>query len=525
MKKIIGTFFFIALFIVLVTACAESESTPAPMSSPPMMQQVVPSPTAKPVNNVNTKVVTKPTSTKSKKTVILTPESTIIQKVTPTANENSKDGGKKEKAENNTGNTYTGSTTTVLKTPLKATEEEVIRQQNKIAQDATVCYGAEGLLGSICESGMKTLKSNPMICMKPGEKWLESLCARESKNPLVQAMAGSMMQSMKSGNMDTSSDVGTMMAEMMQAGSQEEAKAQMPDYMSAMAGSMMGGQSGGMSSGGQSGGMSSGGQSGGMSSGGQSGGVATSEPTGPTVDLSNLPKFVTNNFIDLDPFNSITKFRGAYGHNYSATDEEYDPTGKSCRSMKHYFEAYTLDQRWSGQFGSYDTKGNVNYYAPTSGKIADIVYGTFGRDNGSVGEEWQFTIESSEYPSVNIKFHHVNLERHLQGGGIVQAGEFLGTIARDNGQGEIAAYVLLGKGTLKYVSFFDLITDDVFALYESRGLKNRSDVIISREDRESNPIPCTIGDGEGGKFYSLTVDEQQFGKWQQGSENWVVLTP
>jgi len=516
MKKIIGTFFFIALFIVLVTACAESESTPAPMSSPPMMQQVVPSPTAKPVNNVNTKVVTKPTSTKSKKTVILTPESTIIQKVTPTANENSKDGGKKEKAENNTGNTYTGSTTTVLKTPLKATEEEVIRQQNKIAQDATVCYGAEGLLGSICESGMKTLKSNPMICMKPGEKWLESLCARESKNPLVQAMAGSMMQSMKSGNMDTSSDVGTMMAEMMQAGSQEEAKAQMPDYMSAMAGSMMGGQSGGMSSGGQSGG---------MSSGGQSGGVATSEPTGPTVDLSNLPKFVTNNFIDLDPFNSITKFRGAYGHNYSATDEEYDPTGKSCRSMKHYFEAYTLDQRWSGQFGSYDTKGNVNYYAPTSGKIADIVHGTFGRDNGSVGEEWQFTIESSEYPSVNIKFHHVNLERHLQGGGIVQAGEFLGTIARDNGQGEIAAYVLLGKGTLKYVSFFDLITDDVFALYESRGLKNRSDVIISREDRESNPIPCTIGDGEGGKFYSLTVDEQQFGKWQQGSENWVVLTP
>jgi len=97
MKKIIGTFFFIALFIVLVTACAESESTPAPMSSPPMMQQVVPSPTAKPVNNVNTKVVTKPTSTKSKKTVILTPESTIIQKVTPTANENSKDGGKRKR--------------------------------------------------------------------------------------------------------------------------------------------------------------------------------------------------------------------------------------------------------------------------------------------------------------------------------------------------------------------------------------------------------------------------------------------
>ena len=520
MKKIIVKILLIALFVVLLSACAESNPTPAPMSSPPVVQQVVPSPTANPVNKVNTREVTKPTSTKSKKTVSPPPESTNIQKATPTANENSQAGEKKEKAENNTANTYTGSTT-VLKTPIKATEEEVIRQQNKIAQDATVCYGAEGLLGSICESGMKTLKSNPMICMQPGEKWLESLCARESKNPLVQAMAGSMMQSMKSGNTVTSSDTGTMMADMMQAGSQEEAKAQMPDYMSAMMSSMMGGQSGGMSS-------MMGDQSGGMSSmmGGQSGGVATTkQPTGPTVDLSNLPKFVTNNFIDLDPFNSITKFRGAYGHDYSASDEEYDPTGKSCRSMKHYFEAYTLDQRWSGQFGSYDTKGNVNYYAPTSGNIIDIVHGTFGRDNGSVGEEWQFTIESSEYPSVNIKFHHVNLEKHLQGGGNVQAGEFLGTIARDNGQGEIAAYVLSGEGTLKYVSFFELITDDVFALYESRGLKNRSDVIISREDRESNPIPCTIGDGEGGKFYFAGGNELQFAQWQQGSENWVSLTP
>ena len=512
MKKISITIFLITLFIVLLSACAESEPAPAPMSSPPIMQQVVPSPTAKAVNKVNTRAVSKPISTKSKKTVITTPEPTIIHKATPTANET---GGKQVKVENITSNAYNGST----KTGIKSTEEDVIRQQNKIAQDAAVCYGAEGLLGSICESGMKTLKSNPMICMQPGEKWLESLCARESKNPSVQAMAGSMMQSMKSGNTDTSSDAGTMMANMMQSGSQEEAKAQMPDYMSAMMSSMMGGQSGGM--------RSMMGAGGGMSSmgGGQSGGMSSSEPTGPTVDLSNLPKFVTNNFIDLDPFNSITKFRGAYGHDYSATDEEYDPTGKSCRSMKHYFEAYTLDQRWAGQFGSYDTKGNVNYYAPTGGKIIDVVHGTFGRDNGSEGEEWQFTIESSEYPSVNIKFHHVNLEKHLQGGGNVQAGEFLGTIARDNGQGEIAAYVLLGKGTLKYVSFFELITDDVFALYESRGLKNRSDVIISREDRESNPIPCTIGDGQGGKFYSLTVDEQQFVKWQQGSENWVSLTP
>ena len=380
MKKTIGIFFLITLFIVSLSACAESEPAPAPMSSPPIMQQVVPSPTVKPVNNVNTKVVSKPKSTKPKKTVIPTPEPTITKKATTSANETSQALEKKEKAENITSNTYSGSTKQVI----KSTEEEVIRQQNKIAQDATVCYGADGLLGSICESGMKTLKSNPMTCMNPGEEWLAALCARESKNPSVQAMAGSMMQSMKSGNMDTSSSAGAMMADMMQSGSQEEAKAQMPDYMSAMMSSMMGGQSGGMSSM-----MGAGMMGGNMPDMGGGGGVTNaSEPSGPPVDLSNLPKFVTNNFIDLDTFKSITKFRGAYGHDYSASDEEYDPTGKSCRSMKHYFEAYTLDQRWSGQFGSYDTKGNVNYYAPTSGKIIDIVHGSFSRDNGSEGEEW-----------------------------------------------------------------------------------------------------------------------------------------
>ncbi len=120
MKKIIVKILLIALFVVLLSACAESNPTPAPMSSPPVMQQVVPSPTAKPVNKVNTREVTKPTSTKSKKTVSPPPESTNIQKATPTANENSQAGEKKEKAENNTANTYTGSTT-VLKTPIKAT--------------------------------------------------------------------------------------------------------------------------------------------------------------------------------------------------------------------------------------------------------------------------------------------------------------------------------------------------------------------------------------------------------------------
>ena len=68
---------------------------------------------------------------------------------------------------------------------------------------------------------------------------------------------------------------------------------------------------------------------------------------GALVDPNNPPKIATYNFIDLGPFVSISKIRAITGHMYSYGDSEYDATGKSCRSMKHYFESYTKDQRWN----------------------------------------------------------------------------------------------------------------------------------------------------------------------------------
>ena len=59
---------------------------------------------------------------------------------------------------------------------------------------------------------------------------------------------------------------------------------------------------------------------------------------GPPVDPANPPRIAVNNFVDLAPYISITKLRSAYGHDYTFGDDEHDPTGLSCRSMKHYFE-------------------------------------------------------------------------------------------------------------------------------------------------------------------------------------------
>jgi hypothetical protein len=46
---------------------------------------------------------------------------------------------------------------------------------------------------------------------------------------------------------------------------------------------------------------------------------------------------------------------------------------------------------------------------------------------------------------------------------------------------------------------------------------------ISKEERAANPIPCTLDDGNGGRFYSAIEDEESFSKWQTGIDNWVKL--
>jgi len=247
--------------------------------------------------------------------------------------------------------------------------------------------------------------------------------------------------------------------------------------------------------------------------------AAKTQPTNTSsVDPSDPPKIAVTNHIDLDPFNSITKLRAAYGHDYTSGDSEHDPEWKSCRSMKHYFDAYTYDQRSSQDFGLYDTAGDVKYYAPAAGELRDIQTNEF-----SPGEtEYQFTIVSTEYPSMNFTFMHLELIEELRNGGLVEAGQHIGYVVRPHGQGEIVTWIDLGGGMIKNISFFDVMTDEVFAEYQTRGIESRSQMTITKEERDANPVACSSENG-GGKF-TATGDEQAFNLWQSGPDNWVFLT-
>ena len=236
------------------------------------------------------------------------------------------------------------------------------------------------------------------------------------------------------------------------------------------------------------------------------------------IDPTNPPKVATHNFIDLEPFIRITKIRSAYGHNYNYGSTDHDPTGKSCSSMKHYFDAYTDQQRWDSSFGSYDTRGNVKFYSPVDGDL----YGVVPKEIEQ-GTEYQFYISPKESSQIIFTFHHVDLFDEFIDGGSVTSGQHLGYIMRPNGQGEIAVAVSSSIRT-EYISFFDVMTDEVFEEYQERGITSRSQMTIPRQEREENPIPCTLNDGSGGKFYSESGNEEEFQEWQNGPDNWIELT-
>ena len=54
---------------------------------------------------------------------------------------------------------------------------------------------------------------------------------------------------------------------------------------------------------------------------------------------------------------------------------------------------------------------------------------------------------------------------------------------------DIAVGVFTPTGN-KLVSYFDVMTDTLFRTYMRRGLKSRSDIIISKEERDADPLTC-----------------------------------
>lgn len=184
-----------------------------------------------------------------------------------------------------------------------------------------------------------------------------------------------------------------------------------------------------------------------------------------TMAAAEEVRFVTHDYIELDKIQKISRFRSAAGHDYSRDD--YDET---CRSMKHYYMGKE-NVNWSG----------IEIYSPVDGNI-EAVWG-----------EWvgvQIYINSNLYPDYTFKLFHVTLAQALNPGDIVYAGQLLGHHVGVDTFSDIAVIHHVSEGVQQSVSFFEVMTDELFAHYQRHGVRTREDLVISQAERDADPLVC-----------------------------------
>jgi hypothetical protein len=198
------------------------------------------------------------------------------------------------------------------------------------------------------------------------------------------------------------------------------------------------------------------------------------------IDKKGIPKFVGVNYIEIEKIYRISKFRSSVGHDYSDSYE-------SCRSMKHYFEPRN-NVDWS----------TVKIFSPVSGIITRAEM------------EWAGTkleIVSEEYPAFRFSVFHINTTKSYFVGDTVVAGEQLGTHIGSQTMSDMSVIVNDPTRQGRMVSYFEVITDDVFNEYSSHGIGSRDDLVITKIIRDANPLSCS-----GDTFTSTDT-----------LENWVYL--
>lgn len=188
--------------------------------------------------------------------------------------------------------------------------------------------------------------------------------------------------------------------------------------------------------------------------------------TPPTYDVDGhgIPRFASANYIELAPISRISRFRSAFGHDYADAFE-------TCRTMKHYFQPRS-NVDWS----------SISIFAPVDGTIESLrAETTFGT---------QIAIRSSAQPAFRFIIFHVKPLATLDSGKRVAAGERLGSHIGSATMSDLAVGVETPAG-YKLISWFDVMTDELFATYQARGVTTRGAAVISRSERDANRLTCT----------------------------------
>lgn len=173
-----------------------------------------------------------------------------------------------------------------------------------------------------------------------------------------------------------------------------------------------------------------------------------------------MPVIIENHYIDYSKLLYISKFRSAWGHDYSDSFEH-------CRSMKHYFQMP-------------NTVEGLSIYSPVTG----VIVAKF--DEQTAGAQYWIRPTSAQYATVKI--FHINGALNI--GDSINAGQSIGTHATSSTASDICIELNTTTGK-KLVSYFDVMPDNLFANMASFGITNRSQLIITKEQRDADPLSCS----------------------------------
>ena len=207
-------------------------------------------------------------------------------------------------------------------------------------------------------------------------------------------------------------------------------------------------------------------------------------------------KFIQADFIDLSYINAISKFRSGSGHDFS------QGSGETCRSMKHYFnvrrtpEVEQLISHNKGIPPVPDGKTDISIYSPVDGTIINIE-----SDQIDIGK--QIYIRPDTQPKFWVRLFHIYPLSGIKRGSQVKAGQPIGVIGQYQNTD-----IAINKGRGNYISYFEVMPDNIFAKYQTLGIKSRKDLIISKEERDANPLQCN------GEWFSKNYDsDPSFGNF------------
>lgn len=183
--------------------------------------------------------------------------------------------------------------------------------------------------------------------------------------------------------------------------------------------------------------------------------------------------------------------------------------------MKHYFQPNhdpSLDkyfQNGGKDFPTPDPATAIAIYSPVDGEITGV-----DQENTPIGK--QVSIVSNEAPQFLIRLFHIYLLDGFKSGSNVKAGEQIAWLNKGQGT-DIAIQVGQLPVNQRYISYFSVLPDNIFENYQKRGVTSRDDLIMSRSDRDANPLQCQKG-GEEKFIYPADYDQTEDYFYLSGAE-------